>query len=345
MYCPKCGKENLEDAKFCMHCGADLSEYKVEVAPKIEVSPKISVSAKAEGGMTLKWKQEPIKYAKIEEVGKLPVYEEDDLAKLEDKHFCPLCGNYASLKKLEEIDGVYKVLEKGEEKVVYAIYNLYQCLACDKKLLGCIEEEIVLTEFERNFEFKGEKIPAYKNAIFCKISEKDKVSLSSEASLPNWEVKDGTMWFILKFGSYFCVAFCPICKRGWRYVKPVKTCSWDERFYRGKDLFDNPRYEYETYDTNGVKGKWVDFSLYSLWECDFCGSFLISHGCEHKKEKVSGVDVAPMCEFCDNAIGRYACSVCGKRICEDCAVTNVVKKRRLFFDKTIKLCPNCAKEV
>lgn len=44
MYCPKCGKENSEDAKFCMHCGADLSEYKVEISPKIEVSPKIDVS-------------------------------------------------------------------------------------------------------------------------------------------------------------------------------------------------------------------------------------------------------------------------------------------------------------
>ena len=45
MYCPKCGEENQEGAKFCMHCGADLSGYKVEI------SPKISVSAKAEGGV------------------------------------------------------------------------------------------------------------------------------------------------------------------------------------------------------------------------------------------------------------------------------------------------------
>ena len=49
MYCPKCGKENPEGARFCMHCGADLSGYKVEISPKIDVSPKISVSAKAEG--------------------------------------------------------------------------------------------------------------------------------------------------------------------------------------------------------------------------------------------------------------------------------------------------------
>jgi tetratricopeptide (TPR) repeat protein len=43
-FCLKCGKENLEDARFCIHCGADLREYKVEISPKIEVSPNISIS-------------------------------------------------------------------------------------------------------------------------------------------------------------------------------------------------------------------------------------------------------------------------------------------------------------
>ncbi len=42
MHCPKCGKENSEDARFCMHCGRDFSEHKVEFSPKIEVSPAIS---------------------------------------------------------------------------------------------------------------------------------------------------------------------------------------------------------------------------------------------------------------------------------------------------------------
>jgi len=30
MYCPKCGKENPEGARFCMHCGADLRRYRIE---------------------------------------------------------------------------------------------------------------------------------------------------------------------------------------------------------------------------------------------------------------------------------------------------------------------------
>jgi uncharacterized membrane protein YvbJ len=57
MYCPKCGKEISEGSRFCMHCGADLGGYKVEITPKIDVAPKISVSAKAEGGLALKWKK------------------------------------------------------------------------------------------------------------------------------------------------------------------------------------------------------------------------------------------------------------------------------------------------
>ena len=143
MYCPKCGKKNPEDARFCMHCGADLSEYKVEVAPKIEVSPKISVSAKAEGGVALKWKLQPIGYAERGKYGKLPIYDEVDLAVLETKPFCPLCGNYdclkpegkdfklSSKKDVEEMSREERLFywEIGREKIVC------YCLACNKYFL------------------------------------------------------------------------------------------------------------------------------------------------------------------------------------------------------------------
>jgi hypothetical protein len=48
MYCPKCGNENSEGARFCMHCGVDLSGYKVEISPRINVAPKIEVRTSAE---------------------------------------------------------------------------------------------------------------------------------------------------------------------------------------------------------------------------------------------------------------------------------------------------------
>ncbi len=47
-FCQTCGKKNPEDATFCMHCGADLGEMKVEISPKIEVSPKIKVKTSTE---------------------------------------------------------------------------------------------------------------------------------------------------------------------------------------------------------------------------------------------------------------------------------------------------------
>jgi len=123
MFCPNCGKENLDDARFCMHCGADLSEYKVEISPKIEVAPKISVSAKAEGGVALKWKQKPYRHIEINGYGKLPVYRK--FVNLEEKAFCPLYGNYDSVE-------FESMAREGSP--------LYYCLACDKYF--CCDDEL-----------------------------------------------------------------------------------------------------------------------------------------------------------------------------------------------------------
>lgn len=126
MYCQKCGKKNPEGAKFCMHCGTDLSGYKVDISPKIEVSPKISVSAKAEGVPYPKWKPKIEKYVEIEGEGKLPVYKR--FAEFEGEFFCPQCGNYDCLEYKEE------GLEMISRDNVH-LYPMYECLACGKKSL------------------------------------------------------------------------------------------------------------------------------------------------------------------------------------------------------------------
>jgi hypothetical protein len=132
MYCPKCGKENPEGSRFCMDCGADLSSYKVEI------SPKISVSAKAEGGMALKWKQKPIRYAEIKGIGRIPVFEkfipgsseDTNIASHLDRFFCPQCGNYGSLR--EEERKVYEYSKEGEKLFRHGWFMLYKCHACGK---------------------------------------------------------------------------------------------------------------------------------------------------------------------------------------------------------------------
>ena len=133
MYCPKCGEENQEGAKFCMHCGADLSGYKVEI------SPKISVSAKAEGGVALKWKQKPIRYAEIKGKGRIPVFEkfipgsgseDTNITQHLDRFFCPQCGNYGSLMVKERI--VYEYSKEGEKLFRQGWFPLYKCHACGK---------------------------------------------------------------------------------------------------------------------------------------------------------------------------------------------------------------------
>jgi hypothetical protein len=127
MYCPKCGKENPEGTRFCMHCGADLSGYKVEISPKIEVSPKISVSTKAEGVSYPKWKPKVDKYVEIKGEGKLPVYKR--FAEFKGEFFCPQCGNYDCLEYNEE-----EGLEMISRDIVH-LYPMYECLACGKKSL------------------------------------------------------------------------------------------------------------------------------------------------------------------------------------------------------------------
>ena len=126
MYCPRCGKENPEGARFCMHCGADLREYKVEISPKIEVSPKIHAEAKAEGIPYPKWKPKPERYVEIKGEGKLPVYKR--FAEFNGKFFCPQCGNYDSL----ECESVLKTKYIEGNSVTIVEYDVYRCLACDK---------------------------------------------------------------------------------------------------------------------------------------------------------------------------------------------------------------------
>ena len=171
MYCSKCGKENPVGARFCMHCGADLSGYKVEISPKVEVSPKIKVSPEIEVKPTIKKGEDlsifsnkktqaevlaykPVSKPKVrehlvlegtEEV--LPVYLElkdgDDYwntRPCDARASCPECGGYRAMKLLEVakmLTGRKKMLFEMLKEVDYEQkrYWLYECTTCGYRCL------------------------------------------------------------------------------------------------------------------------------------------------------------------------------------------------------------------
>ena len=301
MYCSKCGKENQEDARFCMHCGADLSEYKVEVAPKIVVSPKISVSAKAEGGVALKWKQKPEKYVEIKGKGKLPVFKRfipgsggeaiDPTCILynSERFYCPQCGNYGALVKGKE-NPVYEYYKESWGKLFERRYYLYKCQACEKLSLQYDHFKAPVTPYKYVYlDFKNiGEVPIY----------------------------------------YLFAPICPIC--GADEPEIVYPDLYRNRTNSGHDVV------YEIEDVGGAVVRY-DYDKYNLYKCPVCQfQYLCSqHRDEECREGTTHEDYFhPICELCENHKAEYTCSSCGKRICENCVVKKGLLSKRY-------LCPNC----
>lgn len=272
MYCQKCGEKNLEDAKFCMHCGADLSGYKVES------SPKISVSAKAEGGVALKWKQKPIKYAEIKGIGKLPVYH--DFVELEDKPFCPHCGNYGSLKWEKEkrdcmryrsendfiyigwpatIYVVYEVLKHGNGWA-WNHYHLFKCHACGSlSLLKAYADDPSVTDFH---------VQILEN-VYLDLKDDGKTPIYSWISEVYRETK-------------YCSPANPTCP----------MCGTDSKQVVSS-LFRKKMVKFGVCLTNYI--------AYDLWKCQACGfQFLTEKEYTSKKPTSCKVHIYPLCEVCEN---------------------------------------------
>jgi len=168
MHCPRCGKENPEGANFCMHCGADLREYKVKISPKIEVSPKIKVSPEIKVKPTIKKCEElsifsnqkthaevlaykQVRKPKVrehlvlEKTGEvLPVYLElndsDDPWNTPLRYArasCPKCGGYRVMKALDEAKILTGRKKYNWRRLEYEIecYLLYECATCGYRCL------------------------------------------------------------------------------------------------------------------------------------------------------------------------------------------------------------------
>jgi hypothetical protein len=308
MYCQKCGKENPEGAKFCMHCGADLSGYKVEI------SPKISVTAKAEGGVALKGKKKPEKYAEIKGIGKLPVFH--DFVEHGDAYFCPQCGNYGSLEKITQDtlsccesgyhsfvseSGTYEVL-KQEDEWVWIKYEMFRCLACEK--LSLLQDK---TSYS-----------SYHNVLHIRLLEYVYLEFTVIGKTPiySW-CKEGDESRRL----YACSPANPTC--------PI--CGTDSKQVVSS-LFRKKILKFGWYSTNYV--------VYDLWKCQACGFQFLTEK-EYKSENPTSCDVHiyTLCEVCENGKAEYTCSSCGKPICENCAIPKVFKKG-IFSKETVNVCQN-----
>ena len=247
MYCPKCGKENPEDARFCMHCGADLSRHNVEISPKIVVSPKISVSAKAEGGVALKWKQKPVKYVEIKGKGKLPVFEKfipGSGGEGIERCYCPQCGNYGALVEGKE-NPVCEYYKGPLGKLFERRYCLYKCQACEKLSLKyayfeAFEVPVTLYEYVY-LDFKNiGKVPIY--YLFAPICPKcgaddPEIVYSDIYRKKNYQYE--------KYALYKC----PVCKFQHLEVLPYdEECrygtSHEDYFYPICEICENRKAEY-----------------------------------------------------------------------------------------------------
>ena len=352
MHCPRCGKENPEGSNFCMHCGADLREYKVEISPKIEVSPKVSVYAKAEAVPYPKWKPKPERYVEIKGEGKLPVYRR--FAEFDEKPFCPHCGAYDSL----EVESILKTPHMEGRSVTIVEYNVYRCLACDKRALIFRDS-------------KQYQLPMVTGYLYLYGVGKVPVTSDEPEICPNCK-KTSTIEF--KKFTYFVASRERIDESVYQYLifeKPYyKYYGYRYSYYEcsscgfGILVIDSSEKEYlgRTPDTYHTKYSDIGLSKEDIVEklCQFCGeraavreegSIEYSYKCERCgkilcencvriKKGFFNYYYCPscassrMCQVCGEYVANYICSSCSRRICKDCADGILSKK-----------CPYCGSKL
>ena len=168
MHCPRCGKENPEDANFCMHCGADLREYKVkvEISPKVEIKPKIHAEAKID--TIPKWT--PKAKFMLELKGKeLPVYEKipEIPHKIRPECFvCPECKSFGSINWSEDEKFV-----QIKDNTAYECV-LCHCVSCEAEFVLVLETAKVNRTPSRIIYIGGiGEVPLYENPIFVEEGE------------------------------------------------------------------------------------------------------------------------------------------------------------------------------
>ena len=343
MYCPKCGKEIPEGSRFCMHCGADLSGYKVEVSPNINVSPKVSAYAKAEGVPYPKWKPKVEGYVVIKREGlRLPVYRR--FAEFDEKPFCPHCEAYDSLEK----EPILKTRHIEGGSVTIVEYNVYRCLACGKKsLIPINREEYTIPSLGGSgycwidgigkipiFHAKPEicpkcKIPntieyvgkAYRPLSYDTV--KSYVYAGILDLIPTGEKVDYYKIYGYEYSHYRCIS----C--GWNFLIIEST---EKKYLISVNSLSDIRNKNEVVKDLcqycGERPAVMKDDFEYAYECKVCGKALCTN-CAYMSFTYYYCPFCAsirMCEVCGKYVADYTCSSCGKRICKGCAQGMLSKK-------------------
>ena len=349
MHCPRCGKENPECSNFCMHCGADLREYKVEISPKIEVSPKIHAEAKAEGIPYPKWKPKPERYVGIKGEGKLPVYKR--FAEFNGKFFCPQCGNYDSL----ECESVLKTKHIEGNSVTIVEYDVYRCLACDKRsLIFRDSKQYQLPSVTKYLYLYGVgKVPVTSDKPeICPNCKEPAIKFKKYTYLLTSRREEELLGkhYYEYYGYEYPYYVCSSCGFG------ILVDSLEEKYVgRTQDTYHTKYSDIEHIihghlNKGDIVEKLCQFcgeraavreegSIEYSYKCKRCGKILCEN-CVRIKRGLFKYYYCPscassrMCQVCGEYVANYICSSCGRRICKDCADGILSKK-----------CPYCGSKL
>lgn len=219
MFCPKCGKENYEEARFCQQCGFELYKIKLQTAPpddsgresliKDDKSPDL-ISSKTTKTKEPSEKIEPKSDTSFQTKESEPVKKIDT----EEKSYldyCPRCNYFDSKHKIcEKFEFIVPRHTKEFSKICNGEYFYDEFLPEEMECPSCNK----LLELEREERIKNKFICPECMNLFHR--NKNNVLVSSPYSsvdrkvIPDSQIRPWVRYFARMIDYYFAACFISI---------------------------------------------------------------------------------------------------------------------------------------